>query len=61
MHVGGRDEESYDGGTVVSRGEPNLCWDGFDAGCQAPYIGSSPRSDLHAKDSRSVQILIAIG
>jgi hypothetical protein len=30
MHVGGRDEENYDGGAVVSRGEN---WDGFDAGC----------------------------
>jgi hypothetical protein len=64
MHVGGRDEENYDGGAVMSRGEN---WDEFDAGCQAPYIGPSPRidnylwSDLHAKDSCSVQILIAIG
>jgi hypothetical protein len=64
MHVDGRDEENYDGGAVVSRGE-NL--DEFDAGCQAPYIGPSsrtdnyPRPDLHVKDLRSVQILIAIG
>jgi hypothetical protein len=42
MHVGGRDEENYDGGAVMSRGEN---WDEFDAGCQAPYIGPSPRID----------------
>jgi hypothetical protein len=59
MHVGGRDEENCDGGTVVNRGKSEN-WDEFDAGCQAPYIGSSPRtdsyprSDLHAKISRSV-------
>jgi hypothetical protein len=30
MNVGGRDEDNYDGGTVVSRGEN--C-DDFDVGC----------------------------
>jgi hypothetical protein len=57
MHVDGQDEENYDGGAVVNRGKN---WDEFDAGCQTPYIGPSPRtdsypqSDLHAKNSRSV-------
>jgi hypothetical protein len=32
MHVGGRDEENYDGGAVVNRGEIEN-WDEFDAGC----------------------------
>jgi hypothetical protein len=59
MHVGGRDEENYDGGTVVNRGEREN-WDDLDDGFQAPYIVSSPRtdsyprSDLLAKNSRSV-------
>ena len=59
MHVGGRDEENYDGGAVVNRDESEN-WDELDAGCHAPYIGPSPRtdsylrSDLHAKISRSV-------
>jgi hypothetical protein len=62
MHVDGRDEENYDGGAVVNRGESEN-WDEFDAGCQTPYIGPSPqtdsylRSDLHAKISRSVRSL----
>jgi hypothetical protein len=59
MHVGGRYEENYDGGTVVNRGESEN-WDEIDVGCQASYIGPSPRTDsylrydLHAKISRSV-------
>jgi hypothetical protein len=59
MHVGGRDEENYYGSAVVNRGESEN-WDDLDAGCQAPYIGLSPRtdsylrSDLHAKISRLV-------
>jgi hypothetical protein len=39
MHVGGQDEESYDGGTVVSRGKNLTC-----VGMRltlAPYIGLS--------------------
>jgi hypothetical protein len=40
MHVGGRDEESYDGGAVVSRGE-NLTCVGMGL-TLAPYIGPSP-------------------
>jgi hypothetical protein len=59
MHVDGQDEENYDGGAVVNRDESEN-WDEFDASCQAPYIGPSPRtdsylrSDLHAKISCSV-------
>jgi hypothetical protein len=45
MHVGGRDEENNDGSTVVNRGEN---WDEFDVGCQAPYIGPSPRIDSYS-------------
>jgi hypothetical protein len=44
MHVGGRDEENYDGGAVVNRDEN---WDDQDAGCQTPYIGPSPRTDSY--------------
>jgi hypothetical protein len=50
MHVDGRDEESYDGGAVVNRGKSES-WDEFDAGCQVPYIGPSPRTDSY-KGSR---------
>jgi hypothetical protein len=49
------------------RRKSNLCWDGFDVGCQAPYIGPCPRTDndprfnLHVIhepiDSRSVGAL----
>jgi hypothetical protein len=41
----------------------NRNWDDLDAGCQAPFIGPSPRPDSYlrsyppAKISRSVQIL----
>jgi hypothetical protein len=48
-----------EGGAAVNRGESEH-WDDLDAGCQAPFIGPSPRtdsylrSDLHAKISRSV-------
>jgi hypothetical protein len=39
MHVGGWDEENYDDGVTVGRGEkPNLCWDRFGAGYKASYI-----------------------
>jgi hypothetical protein len=59
MHVGGRDEENYEGGVVVNRGESEN-WDDLNAGCQTPYIGPSsqtdsyPRFDLPAKNSRSI-------
>jgi hypothetical protein len=46
MHVGGRDEENYDADAVVNRGKN---WDEFDAGCQAPYIGPSPRTDSYPR------------
>jgi hypothetical protein len=55
MHIGGRNEENYEGGAVVNIGESKK-WDELDVGCQAPYIGPSPRthsylrSDLHAKN-----------
>jgi hypothetical protein len=45
MHVGGQDEENYDGSAVVNRDESEN-WDELDAGCQVPYIGLSPRVSL---------------
>jgi hypothetical protein len=47
-----------EGDAVVKRGESEN-WDDLDAGCQAPFIGLSPRTDsylrsnLHTKISRS--------
>jgi hypothetical protein len=43
MHVSARDEEDYNGSTVVSRGK-NLTrvWDDSDDSCQTPYIGPRP-------------------
>jgi hypothetical protein len=46
MHVGGRDEENYEDGAVVNRGESGN-WDELDAGCQVPYVGPSPRTDSY--------------
>jgi hypothetical protein len=54
--------ERTEGVSVVKRGESRN-WDELDAGCQAPFIGSSPRPDSYlrsyppAKISRSVRIL----
>jgi hypothetical protein len=48
-----------EGGAAVNRDKSEI-WDDLDAGCQAPFIGPSPRtdsylrSDLPAKISRSV-------
>jgi hypothetical protein len=48
-----------EGGSAVKRGESGN-WDDLDAGCQAPFIGPSPRTDSYlrsyppAKNSRSV-------
>jgi hypothetical protein len=48
-----------EGGSAVKRGESEN-WDDLDVGCQAPFIGSSPRPDSYlrsyppTKISRSV-------
>jgi hypothetical protein len=50
--------ERTEGGSAVNRGESEN-WDDLDAGCQAPFIGPSPRIDSYLRSNPSAKISLS--
>jgi hypothetical protein len=48
-----------EGGSVVKRGKSEN-WDDLDAGCQVPFIGSSPRIDSYLRSDPPTKILRSV-
>jgi hypothetical protein len=48
-----------EGGSAVKRGESEN-WDDMDAGCQAPFIGPSPRTDSYLRSYPPAKISCSV-